>query len=48
MPIQDKKKSAKNRKIWKKANIVGTTIFFFFLHFEEKSGKKKLWRIQNR
>lgn len=47
MPTQDKKKSAKNRKIWKKANIVGTTIFFF-LHFEEKSGKKNLWRIQNR
>lgn len=45
----------KIRKIWKKANIVGTTISFFFFCFfalreteVEKSGKKNLWRIQNR
>lgn len=45
----------KIRKIWKKTNIVGTTISFFFFCFfalreteVEKSGKKNLWRIQNR
>lgn len=40
MPIQDKKKSAKNRKIWKKANIVGTTIFFFFFTLRKKVEKR--------
>lgn len=36
----------KIRKIWKKANIVGTTIsffFFFFLRFERNRGGKK-WK----
>lgn len=40
MPTQDKKKSAKNRKIWKKANIVGTTIFFFFFTLRKKVEKR--------
>lgn len=45
--LKIKKNRQKIEKYGKK-QISSGQVFFFFLHFEEKSGKKKLWRIQNR